>query len=46
LLLTADGHVKIADFGSVKPTTSTKVTVPPDATSKVITVAVPLAKMY
>ncbi|PKA51721.1 3-phosphoinositide-dependent protein kinase 1 [Apostasia shenzhenica] len=32
LLLTADGHVKIADFGSVKPTRDSKLTVLPNTT--------------
>ncbi|KAJ6817294.1 3-phosphoinositide-dependent protein kinase 1-like [Iris pallida] len=30
LLLTADGHIKIADFGSVKPISNSKITVLPD----------------
>ncbi|XP_020595599.1 3-phosphoinositide-dependent protein kinase 1-like [Phalaenopsis equestris] len=32
LLLTADGHVKVADFGSVKPTMTSKLTVLPNTT--------------
>ncbi|XP_020093549.1 3-phosphoinositide-dependent protein kinase 2-like isoform X1 [Ananas comosus] len=31
LLLTLDGHIKIADFGSVKPTRDARITVLPDA---------------
>ncbi|KAL1342380.1 hypothetical protein HN51_028945 [Arachis hypogaea] len=33
LLLTADGHIKIADFGSVKPMQDSKITVLPNAAS-------------
>ncbi|GMI83545.1 3'-phosphoinositide-dependent protein kinase 2 [Hibiscus trionum] len=33
LLLSTDGHVKIADFGSVKPMQDCRITVLPDATS-------------
>ncbi|GMH11238.1 hypothetical protein Nepgr_013079 [Nepenthes gracilis] len=33
LLLTADGHIKIADFGSVKPTQDSRISVLPNATS-------------
>lgn len=33
LLLTSDGHVKIADFGSVKPTKDSQITVLPTATN-------------
>ncbi|XP_052199316.1 3-phosphoinositide-dependent protein kinase 2-like isoform X2 [Diospyros lotus] len=33
LLLTAEGHVKIADFGSVKPMQDTQITVLPNAAS-------------
>ncbi|KAK8971298.1 3-phosphoinositide-dependent protein kinase 1 [Platanthera guangdongensis] len=32
LLLTADGHVKVADFGSIKPTRESKLTVLPNTT--------------
>ncbi|KAJ4799475.1 3-phosphoinositide-dependent protein kinase [Rhynchospora pubera] len=32
LLLTPDGHIKLADFGSVKPTKDTPLTVLPDST--------------
>ncbi|PKU83057.1 3-phosphoinositide-dependent protein kinase 1 [Dendrobium catenatum] len=32
LLLTTDGHVKVADFGSVKPTRASKLTVLPNTT--------------
>ncbi|KAK1323919.1 3-phosphoinositide-dependent protein kinase 2 [Acorus calamus] len=34
LLLTADGHVKIADLGSVKPTKDSKITILPSAASE------------
>ncbi|XP_072964143.1 3-phosphoinositide-dependent protein kinase 2-like isoform X1 [Typha angustifolia] len=34
LLLTPDGHVKIADFGSVKPTKDTRITVLPNSTNE------------
>jgi 3-phosphoinositide dependent protein kinase-1 len=34
LLLTSDGHIKIADFGSVKPTRDTPIKVLPNSTSK------------
>jgi 3-phosphoinositide dependent protein kinase-1 len=34
LLLTSDGHIKIADFGSVKPTKDTPIKVLPNSTSK------------
>ncbi|KAJ8766114.1 hypothetical protein K2173_020630 [Erythroxylum novogranatense] len=33
LLLTAEGHIKIADFGSVKPTQDCRITVLPNASS-------------
>ncbi|CAJ1976648.1 unnamed protein product [Sphenostylis stenocarpa] len=33
LLLTAEGHIKIADFGSVKPMQDSQITVLPNATS-------------
>ncbi|GMG99454.1 hypothetical protein Nepgr_001294 [Nepenthes gracilis] len=33
LLLTADGHIKIADFGSVKPMQDSRITVLPNAAS-------------
>ncbi|KAM3282910.1 3-phosphoinositide-dependent protein kinase 2 [Capsicum chacoense] len=33
LLLTSDGHIKIADFGSVKPMQDSRITVLPNATS-------------
>uniref|UniRef100_A0A7N0RHP1 non-specific serine/threonine protein kinase n=2 Tax=Kalanchoe fedtschenkoi TaxID=63787 RepID=A0A7N0RHP1_KALFE len=33
LLFTADGHIKIADFGSVKPTHDSKITVLPNASA-------------
>ncbi|KAI4346441.1 hypothetical protein L6164_007336 [Bauhinia variegata] len=33
LLLTADGHIKIADFGSVKPMQDSQITVLPNAAS-------------
>ncbi|KAJ0545963.1 putative protein kinase AGC-PDK1 family [Helianthus annuus] len=33
LLLTSDGHLKIADFGSVKPMQDSQITVLPNATS-------------
>ncbi|KAL9679323.1 hypothetical protein QQ045_017181 [Rhodiola kirilowii] len=33
LLFTADGHIKIADFGSVKPTQDSKITVLPNASA-------------
>lgn len=36
LLLTSDGHIKIADFGAVKPTKNSQITVLPNATSKII----------
>lgn len=32
LLLTTDGHVKVADFGSIKPTRESKLTVLPNTT--------------
>lgn len=32
LLLTSDGHIKLADFGSVKPTKDTPLTVLPNST--------------
>jgi serine/threonine protein kinase len=35
LLLTSDGHIKIADFGSVKPTMDTPIKVLPNSTSKI-----------
>jgi 3-phosphoinositide dependent protein kinase-1 len=34
LLLTADGHIKIADFGSVKPVKGSSITVLPNAASE------------
>ncbi|XP_020249072.1 3-phosphoinositide-dependent protein kinase 1-like [Asparagus officinalis] len=34
LLLTSDGHVKIADFGSVKPTKECQITVLPNSTEE------------
>ncbi|KAL5974516.1 hypothetical protein ACLOJK_031181 [Asimina triloba] len=34
LLLTADGHIKVADFGSVKPMKDSKITVLPAATNE------------
>jgi serine/threonine protein kinase len=34
LLLTCYGHIKIADFGSVKPTRDTPIKVLPNSTSK------------
>ncbi|KAM0946305.1 putative protein kinase AGC-PDK1 family [Dioscorea sansibarensis] len=34
LLLTSDGHIKLADFGSVKPTKDSRVTVPPNAANE------------
>ncbi|XP_025015677.1 3-phosphoinositide-dependent protein kinase 1 isoform X4 [Ricinus communis] len=33
LLLTADGHIKVADFGSVKPMQDSRITVLPNAAS-------------
>lgn len=33
LLLTSDGHIKIADFGSVKPMQDSQITVLPNAAS-------------
>jgi len=33
LLLTAEGHIKIADFGSVKPMQDSQITVLPNAAS-------------
>ncbi|GJV79985.1 3-phosphoinositide-dependent protein kinase 1 [Tanacetum coccineum] len=33
LLLTSDGHIKIADFGSVKPMQDSRITVVPNAAS-------------
>lgn len=33
LLLTADGHIKIADFGSVKPMQDSRITVLPNVAS-------------
>nr|GEU61567.1 3-phosphoinositide-dependent protein kinase 2 [Tanacetum cinerariifolium] len=33
LLLTSDGHIKIADFGSVKPMQDSRITVVPNASS-------------
>ena len=35
LLLTTDGHIKLADFGSVKPTMDTPIKVLPNSTSKI-----------
>ncbi|KAK1419658.1 hypothetical protein QVD17_28901 [Tagetes erecta] len=34
LLLTSDGHIKIADFGSVKPMQDSQITVLPNATTE------------
>ncbi|RWW29943.1 hypothetical protein GW17_00005502 [Ensete ventricosum] len=34
LLLTSDGHIKIADFGSVKPTRDSQMTVLPNSSSQ------------
>ncbi|XP_062227304.1 3-phosphoinositide-dependent protein kinase 2-like [Phragmites australis] len=34
LLLTSDGHIKIADFGSVKPTRDTSIKVLPNSTNE------------
>ncbi|XP_073105524.1 3-phosphoinositide-dependent protein kinase 2 isoform X1 [Elaeis guineensis] len=34
LLLTSDGHIKIADFGSVKPTKDSRITVLPNSTNE------------
>ncbi|VAH66547.1 unnamed protein product [Triticum turgidum subsp. durum] len=34
LLLTSDGHIKIADFGSVKPTVDTPIKVLPNSTNE------------
>ncbi|XP_038975249.1 3-phosphoinositide-dependent protein kinase 2-like isoform X2 [Phoenix dactylifera] len=34
LLLASDGHIKIADFGSVKPTKDSRITVLPNATNE------------
>ncbi|MQL72776.1 hypothetical protein Taro_005108 [Colocasia esculenta] len=34
LLLTTDGHIKIADFGSVKPTRNSRITVLPNAANE------------
>lgn len=36
LLLTADGHIKIADFGSVKPMQDSQITVLPNAVSGIL----------
>lgn len=36
-MLTLDGHIKIADFGSVKPTRDARITVLPDAATNGIT---------
>ncbi|CAL5380208.1 unnamed protein product [Camellia sinensis] len=33
LLLTAEGHIKIADFGSVKPMQDSQITILPNASS-------------
>ena len=33
LLLTEDGHIKVADFGSVKPMQGSQITVLPNAAS-------------
>lgn len=33
MLLTSDGHIKIADFGSVKPMVDSRITVLPNAAS-------------
>jgi 3-phosphoinositide dependent protein kinase-1 len=38
LLLTSDGHIKIADFGSVKPMQDSQITVLPNAASGNMTV--------
>lgn len=39
LLLTSDGHIKIADFGSVKPMQDSSITVLPNAASGISVVA-------
>ncbi|GJT74737.1 3-phosphoinositide-dependent protein kinase 1 [Tanacetum coccineum] len=36
LLFTSDGHIKIADFGSVKPMQDSRITVVPNAASGII----------
>ena len=33
LLLTTDGHIKVGDFGSVKPMQDSKITILPNASA-------------